>query len=57
LAGAPTGWPGLLLCAAGALPSVYTRCLQFMRSALVFGNVQPPYVPVPFLNPPPVHWW
>jgi hypothetical protein len=34
-----TGWPGLFLCAAGALPSVYTRCLQFMRNALVFGDV------------------
>jgi hypothetical protein len=34
-----TGWPGLLLCAAGALPSVHTRCFQFMRNALVFGNV------------------
>jgi hypothetical protein len=20
-------------------------------------GLQPPYVPVPFLNPPPVHWW
>jgi hypothetical protein len=20
-------------------------------------RLQPPYVPVPFLNPPPVHWW
>ncbi len=20
-------------------------------------GLQPPYVPVPFLDPPPVHWW
>jgi hypothetical protein len=20
-------------------------------------GLQPPYVPVPFLKPPPVHWW
>jgi hypothetical protein len=26
-------------------------------SAWLPRGLQPPYVPVPFLNPPPVHWW
>ncbi len=28
-----------------------------LASVMPWPTEQPPYVPVPFLNPPPVHWW
>jgi hypothetical protein len=53
---------------ARVIPVIITRVAQWLPNRPVVAQwlpnpqwlprgLQPPYVPVPFLNPPPVHWW